>query len=475
MPRRPVPPARGLLPRAAFTTACTAAFTVACTAGPTAAAAFADDRDDRIRALERLVHDQTAEQARLREEVEAMKRDRADGPTDRNALRDAVDSLLREVPSEDGVAVGDARRRAALRSGPDVGSSLDFGGYFSTRFLNSELPGKKPSFVDMRFVLQTRAEISRAVRFDGELELEHGGVSDETDGEVKVEYAQITLSDSECFGFKAGSLLTPWGRFNQQHDDPLNELSSRPTVSRFVHGAVMAGPGVGAEGVLAASDDLSLNYDVVLTNGLADTFSSGDGIREARTLWEDDDNHDKTVFGRFGAVPQVGFVDSLDVGASFAWGRLGEKADDAMRGYGLDVAARSGAWEFKGEWAHLGVDRRNAAPPIDALGRLGPVRGLGGSYGQVVYRIREAWVKGLPFAEESASVGLVARYDAVDTNDRIRGAAPEDDERAFTLGVNYRPTTKTVIKFEVRFAESEFPGDDGSRRDLVVLEFATYF
>src|SRR6185503_3449424 len=128
--------------------------------------------------------------------------------------------------------------------------------------------------------------ISRTVSFSGEVEFEHGGVSDETDGEAKVEYAQLALSECEEFTLKAGSLLMPWGRFNMEHDDPLNELSSRPTMSRFVQGVVFAGPGVGAEGVLAASDDLSLNYDVVLSNGLADELNSEEGIREARTLWE---------------------------------------------------------------------------------------------------------------------------------------------------------------------------------------------
>ena len=436
-----------------------------------AAPSRADDRDDRIRELERVVHEQAAEQARLRDEVEAMKAAGVGSAPDGGALRAAVEDLLRSDPQlADRFAT-----RGATDGAAHGATGLSLGGYFSTRWVNSELPGDKPTFQDLRFVLQASSQISRYVRFKGEIEFEHGGVSDETDGEVKIEYAEIAFSECEAFVFKAGSLLVPWGRFNSMHDDPLNELSSRPTVSRYVHGVVHAGPGIGVEGVIAQSDDLSFNYDVVLNNGLADDFSSGDGIRDARTLWDEDENHDKTLFGRFGVVPTVEFVDALDLGTSFAWGKLGEGADDDMRGYGFDVAARKGPWELKGEWAHLGVDRDDAAAPLNAVGDLGPIRGMTGWYGQLLYRFREDWVRALPFADDSASVALVLRRDAVDLIDRVRGAAPPDDERAWTIGINYRPGTRTVIKLEYRMAESAYPGREGSDRNLVALEFATYF
>lgn len=431
--------------------------------------AFGDERDDRIRDLERLVREQAAEQTRMREELEALKRDAPAATTDRGALRDAVEELLRSEP--------DILTRAARPSGTVGGEArLDLGGYFSTRYFNSELPGEKPSFQDMRFVLLTRAQVSRAVRFAGELEFEHGGVSDEADGEVKVEYAQVVLGESEHFALKAGSLLQPWGRFNSQHDDPLNELSSRPTVSRLVHGTVYAAPGVGIEGSFTPSECASINYDLTLTNGLANDFTSGDGIRDARTLWEDDENHDKTVAGRIGVVPSVGFLDALDLGGSFLYGKLGEKADDDMRGWGLDLSGRTGPIEFRGEWAHLGVDRQDGSgPPIDAAGNLGPIRGMQGWYAQALYRFTDPWVRSLPFADKSASVAVLVRRDSVDTNDRVIGAAPEDDENAWSFGINYRPSTKTVIKFEWRFAESSFEGEEGSDRDLIAVEFATYF
>ena len=72
-------------------------------------------------------------------------------------------------------------------------------------------------------------------------------------------------------------------------------------------------------------------------------------------------------------------------------------------------------------------------------------------------------------------MAFVVRREKVDTNDRVRGAAPQDDERSWTLGINYRPTTKTVIKLEYRWAESGFDGKEGRDRDFFAVEFATYF
>ena len=457
MPEFPPPSARASGARA-VQAACAVA--VAASLAVAAPGARADDRDDRIHDLERVVREQAAEQARMRAEIDAMRAERA-GTPDRTALRDAVADLLRDEPD---LAAG---ALAASSAGGASRGSVEFGGYFSTRWVNSALPGKKPSFQDMRLVPHVHAAVNRAVSFDGEVEFEHGGVSGEADGEVKVEYAELRLGESECFRVKAGSLLVPWGRFNQHHDDPLNELSSRPTVSRYVGGAVLTAPGVGIEGVVRAAEDVAVHYDVALVNGIADDLSAADGIREARTLWEDDENHDKTVFGRLGVTPSVAWVDALDAGGSFVLGRLGPHGDDALRGYAFDLAAKQGPWELKGEWMQLGVDRDSPGP--------GDVHGMRGWTAQLLHRWTDAWVRSLPFAEESASVALVLRRDAVDTDDRVRGAAPTDDERAWSVGLNYRPCTRTVIKLEFRFAESAFPGREGEDRNQVAVEFATFF
>jgi hypothetical protein len=425
------------------------------------APAMADERDDRIKRLE----EETAE---LRKELKELKSDRA-SPGDAAAIRAAVDDYLAHSGSS-GPRSSYAGPGGVRRPGGDI----TFGGYFSTRWLSAEQEGKN-SFVDMRLVPQFHAQITERIAFDTEVEIEHGGISDEVDGEIVVEFAELSFRHSDAFKFKVGTLLVPFGWFNQNHDDPLNELSARPDVARYVVPSAFDLPGVGAEGMIEACEDLALTYDVVLNNGLEDEFSGSDGARDARTLFESDENHDKTVWGRMSLVPTVDWIDALTFGASGALGKVGEQSDP-FRGYGVDATSKWGPWEFKGEYDRFGIDRGRAAPPpIDAAGNLGPVSGYHGWYGQLAYRFVDAWVRSLPFAEKDASVAVVVRRDDTDLNDRVHGGGSRDDERAWTIGVNYRPTTKTVVKVEFRHGSSGAEGDEGDERDAFVVEFATYF
>jgi hypothetical protein len=426
-----------------------------------AAPALADDKDDRIKKLE----EETAE---LRKAVQELKDQRA-VPDDDAAIRAAVDHYLARSGKSDEAPGRYAGPGGVLRPG----GKITLGGYFSTRYLSAEENGTN-SFQDMRLVPQLHAEITDRIAFNTEIEWEHGGITDEHGGEISVEYAELAFRFNDAFKFKVGTLLVPFGAFNQSHDDPINEMSSRPTVDRFVVPAALSGPGAGAEGALEMTDDASLTYDVVVNNGFSDNISSDEGLRTARTLFEEDDNHDKTVFTRVAVVPTVPHLDALNVGVSGALGKIGAQSD-RLRGYGFDASSKAGPWEFKGEYDAFGIDRTGEGPAIDAAGNLGPTSGLYGWYGQLLYRFTDPWVRSLPFAEKDASFALVLRRDMVDLNERVHGASPQDDERAWSFGVTYRPTGKTAIKIEYRRASSGAPGSEGRERDLFAVEFATYF
>lgn len=430
-----------------------------------AAPARADERDDQIRDLQRKLEEFREEQDRMRAEIEEL-RARADaGPED---LEAAVAEILADVQDR-GYDGGLAVRTKSKR--------LDLGGYFSTRYVSSELPGKHGSFVDMRLVPMIHAEISDNIHFDAEVEIEHAGTGGPADGEIVVEKAELSFEFDPAFVLKAGTLLIPFGHFNLNHDDPMNELSERPRVARYIVPSAFALPGVGAEGDLDLGPGM-LSYDVALTNGFRDEFDSEKGSRDARGLFEEDDNHDKTVFGRLAFVPTDTLIDALSVGVSGAMGRLGTdgRGEHRLRGWGIDAQAKQGPWEAMFEYDAFSIDRASGTPPpVLPNGDLGPVRGLDGYYAQLLYRLREPWLASLPFADDNASMAFVVRREKVDTNDRVRGAAPQDDERSWTLGINYRPTAKTVVKIEYRWAESGFDGKEGRDRDFFAVEFATYF
>ncbi len=433
-----------------------------------AAPALADERDDRIRELERQAEEFRARQERMEREIADLRAGAATSG-DGAALERAVADIVRNLDSDAGYAGPAGVRRPS--------AALQIGGYFSTRYVSSQLPGEHNSFVDMRLVPQIHADITPRIHFDTEIEVEHGGVSDEVDGEIVVEYAELSFEIDPAFVFKAGTLLIPFGHFNLNHDDPMNELSERPRVARYVVPSAFDIPGIGAEGVIEAPGGVLL-YDVALTNGFKDEFDSEDGTREARGLFDEDDNSDKTVFGRVAFAPTESWFDAFSIAASGAFGRIGEdhRGDHRLTGWGVDAQAKQGPWEFMGEWDAFDVDRAPGAGWTRLPnGDVGAVRGVKGWYGQLLYRIDAPWVRCLPVAEDDATVGLVVRHDHVNLNDRLRGASPQDDERAWTFGINYRPSAKTVVKLEYRFADSPFDGPEGRKRDFFALEFATYF
>jgi hypothetical protein len=188
--------------------------------GAVAAPAWADERDDEIARLRRQLEEQAAEQARMRAQIDSIMAGQASAAG--SALNAAIDDLAANTtPSKTLFA-------QPTGFGP-VRSRLDIGGYFSTIYRNLEADDRFGSFVDSRLVFLAKADITRKISFSTEIEFEHGGISDELDGEIKIEQATLKFKESDCFAFKAGTLLVPWGRFNLEHDDPLNELSSRPT------------------------------------------------------------------------------------------------------------------------------------------------------------------------------------------------------------------------------------------------------
>jgi len=438
--------------------------------GAARADAAADAAADAIRELKEILATVLERQSRLEDEV-ARLRARDAPPAARPDLEAAVKDVLRSLPPED---LAGGVRAAPKRDG----RRLELGGYFSTRYVSSELPGEHGSFVDMRLVPQVHAEISPGLSFDAEIEIEHAGHGGPADGEVIVEMAELTAALDPAFSLVAGTILVPFGHFNLNHDDPMNELSSRPRVARYVVPSAFGLPGIGAKGMLEWEGTGVLTYKAALTNGFRNAFDESKGSRSARGLFEDDDNHDKTAFLRAAFAPSHPPIDALSVGVSAARGRLGSdgRGEHRLSGYGVDVQAKHGPWEFMGEFDRISIDRASgSAPAVLAGGMPGPVRGMGGWYAQLVHRFEGDWVRALPLAMDNASLGLVLRRDVVDLHDRVTGGSGQDDERAWSFGATYRPSARSAIKLEYRHAESPFDGPEGEKRDFFALEFATYF
>jgi hypothetical protein len=387
-----------------------------------------------------------------------------DPPSRMEELERRIQALEKERKSL-GQATGPVPRPANDR--------FRFGGYATVLYRSPDNPTAYPTFEGLRVVPQFSFDISDGIEFATEIEFERGGADASflADNEVLVEYAETRFQVSESFVPKAGILLIPFLRYNLYHDDPIWNLQDRPFTATRVFKAAFQQPGVGAEGVLPCGEGHSFNYNVALTNGPDDgvTNSSWSGARQD---FKQDNNHDKALWARAGAAPRIPFLDAADVGVSFATGAMnaGGTPDVRMTGWGVDAKFTKGRFDLFGEWANFHYERPDSQPAATFP------RQTNGGFLQVDSRL----LRGLPKSKNGivgpeSELILAVRYEWCDLNERVSGAAAEDDSRALTVGLAFRFTPKTVVRLERKEERTSFRGPKGDNRSQWVVSLSTYF
>jgi len=316
-------------------------------------------------------------------------------------------------------------------------------------------------FEAKRFNIFTSTRVSDFVRMAAELEFEEGGE------EVKLEYAAIDVRIHPALTLRGGMLLSPLGRFNLSHDSPLNEFTDRPLVSTEILGVALSEPGFGILGQLPAGRQGRVTWEAYFTNGFHDGLitNSPEGTRIPLGRGNTEDQNASPAFvGRLAWSPAIGY----ELGASAhhgAWNvftRDGEAVDD-RRDLTLGV--------IDGEAVLAGFRLSGEA----ALARADIPPGLSGTYasrqaGFFVDLARDfgsGWIRTAP----GSSFTLKARLDAIDFDTEAVG----QHVRQFGAGLNFRPTSESVIKTELvrGWGYDRF----NNRSDFVRLlaSFATYF
>lgn len=419
-------------------------------AGP----ARADDgtTEDRVRRLEEALRRQSEQMDRLRADLEAYRAaDRAGSRLSSDEIRTAVDAYLASAPAS-----------AFPVSATPPPRGLTWGGYLTLEFLdNSET---NSTFDLHRLVLEASAEITDRIDFGMEIEIEHGGISDEIDGEIKVEQAVVRFHCSEAFTPKLGWVLVPFARYNLNHDDPMNDFTLRPLTARYLVPTGFGQPGIGAEGAVPVGRQV-LTYDVALTNGFEDDFSASQGVREA--IDDRDTNDGKQVWGRvavnWGACRAF---DYAETGVSGTWGYYDDEDEDVFSGLALDGLVRKGPFELKGEWIVYDIGR-SGDDPADA------VRGMGGVWAEAAYHFFPGFWRCTRncVVRDTSLFTLAVRYQWLDLDDREHGAAFRDDLEAWSVGLNYRITESTVVRVDHTWYRPE----EGEDQTEWAMSFSTYF
>jgi hypothetical protein len=316
-------------------------------------------------------------------------------------------------------------------------------------------------FEARRFNMFMFSRISDRVRLFAELEFEHGTE------EINIEFAAVDFELHPSLNFRGGIILSPLGKFNLTHDSPLNDLTDRPLVSTQVIPTALSEAGMGVYGSFHPSIASRFTYEVYVVNGFNDgVVLSGPGtrIREGRGSVGEDNNPSPSFVGRIGASPFA----ELEVGVSLHTGpynryKIGKLFVEETRNLSImafDWEYNAGDFDLLGEYAHATVD----IPPS--------LRGLyaerqQGLYSQVNYRFGRAWIASLQQSYFTAA----ARYEFVDFDSDIGG----DAHQRLSVGLNFRPTSDTVFKFDYHHDWEWSRVNVLERGAGVNLSIATYF
>lgn len=366
------------------------------------------------------------------------------------------------------VSVSAEEKRPALPGGvydkpyiKRAGRGVALGGYMDHEFEYNE--GGKNTFDQHRFIPFIYGEVSDRVRVTAEIEFEHGGLvsggkDDDTDGEIKLEFAVMDFSFSEAFNFRGGVILAPLGAFNLQHDSPLNDLTERPTVNRQIMPSTLSESGMGFFGTFYPSELSVASYEIYVVNGFNQDVVNPSGvlrIRGGRGSQKSDNNEGKAITARFGLSPRLG----INFGASIHTGAYDDEGDHSLTILGLDAKVTRGIWEFQGEYARASAD-------IDRTVHLTAAESQQGAYGQ--FNLHFGHDRVLP---GSVFTGVV-RWDWVDYDADQSG----DSESGLTFGLNFRPVEDAVFKLDyTSIWKSPAGGTRGDAVGRLFLSMATYF
>jgi hypothetical protein len=273
---------------------------------------------------------------------------------------------------------------AALR--PEWLTDFKLGGYGSTRFEASNLPGVDNSFTLRRLVLSGDATIAERIRTVFEVEFERlteleversrtaengfQGFSQSIEGsnhsELSLEQAWVELYLADWLKFRMGNMLVPVGRFNINHDDNRWDLPRRSLVDRGV--SVLPVPAAWSEVGLGFAGDVNTDrfgkftYQVYVMNGVSldssiETIARGSGELETEVELQPrrgtanlDVKGGKAGAVRIGWSPRIG----TDLGVSGYFGRYTPDFLPSENLYSLSVDGKVtfGPFEVEGEYVY---------------------------------------------------------------------------------------------------------------------------
>jgi hypothetical protein len=354
-------------------------------------------------------------------------------------------------------------------------SPLALGGYMEANTIYSGADGIAEgfSFQFRRLTLFASSTVSDRIKFLTEIEFEDGTK------EINIEYAAVDLMLHPLANVRGGIVVNPIGAFNQKHDGPQWDFVDRPIEATELLGATLSNVGLGVYGKTFASD-LSLGYEVYLTNGFDEKIIDNDLNRTSLAAGKaniekfEESHSGLPLFTgklalRHRKVGEVGV--SYMTGVYNKWKADGividEKRSLQVLAFDLNASITSST-ELRGEVAFVTVD-----VPATFSQQFGSKQ-LGG-YVDIVQELYDGKV----FFFDDAKVSLGVRAEYVDFNIGTfteTGDNIADDITTFTAAVSFRPSAPMVVKVDYKYMiTQDLLGNPPSYASALKFGIATYF
>ncbi|MBI5504376.1 MAG: hypothetical protein HY899_06220 [Deltaproteobacteria bacterium] len=451
--------------------------------------------------------------------MDELKRQRPPQQADQDAIPERTGAPISNTGGTPG-----GPSPSALAQGSE---GVELGGYGSLRFEGGSPDDVSDTFTFRRFVLTADAPVASRIRSSFELEFERfrklelersasvedGGLSIEqevdgtSDSEITMEQMWVEYDLDAALALRAGGVLVPLGRFNQNHNDERWDIARRPLIDRgspvLPAPAAWAELGVGGLGTFEVGEKGTLEYQLYVVNGVTldpsveEKLATRDPSRDKLELegsfktksgtFGNDVKDAKAVAGRLAYSPWLG----SEIAGSFYYGRYTPDymPNEAIAAFALDGIATFGDLELEGEYAfsdfgdvdrvaggfarvvgeHSSAIPGASSPDFEAeiefeLASLAERRQ--GYWLEGRYDLRPAWLTGSVFGRGFADprLTLVARAEQVwidgliDSLDFSGGAITsltDTDHRLdrWTIGAAYRPVPNAALQLAYEYTQ----------------------
>jgi hypothetical protein len=269
-------------------------------------------------------------------------------------------------------------------------------------------------------------------------------------------------------------------KLNEVHDSPIQDLSVRPLVNRYIITTTLRDAGVGFWGSLGET----VSYQATITNGFRGLDAAGNsvitpmaGLRDAAPQKGDklpgvdpfEQINDQLAYtGRVAYKPRLG----VEMGVSALFDTYDEKGENSLNIYALDATIDGKAVECLPDNLELLAEAAWASVGRDMFAKASGVAGdMSGYYVQGNWHFDPEW---LSTFKESGAIEDEAHFTFVTRLDHIMLDTYEHDRTTF--GLNFRPNAyDTVYKIDLQLNSDSGVGAGTNDDNAIVLSAASYF